>query len=759
MSRNEPHVALSTALARLGMSRDERANARANGQRGRLVRPRALLLLWLIVLGFVLTSVLPLVPLVWLGSDAADAVRRATTLERELAQGPAALLSPSALSEVQTQVAALQTDLAALNGVGSVLVAPIAVVSGQARTYRLLLRMGADLASVAADAVYIAHTVLTPLEGSALATPVGTPGVTQSDLVRAQVRLADAQARLRAAIADSAQLDAHELPAQLRPGTHLGTLLTQLPQALSALDQVQAVLAAAPRLLGIGQPAYYLVLAMDQTELRPAGGLMGNYGILTLVNGQQSRQRPLALEDTYVLDHAYYDNPALNSDPHPVDTPACVSSGPQPPAIYWWWPIRDFSCQYGWGLRDSGLSPDFPTNARMAMSIAEQANVLPKGATFQGVVAFTPQLIAQVLAVTGPITLPQYRATVTAANLETQIHQNQLLGTTPAGQDRKAFTHDLSIALIQRLRSLHGGALKAVLAMMATGLADKTIEVYLAAPSAETLLQQRGLSASIGPGTQDGFYVVDTNDGANKANQYVTEQQTDVVTILPDGSALHVLQIAVTYNKTGPVYQGTTGFEDYSDVQRTYLPGDATMLGYAGFDPAIFTPAGCTHGGYASPISACSAAHAITAPSTVSDTPGHAMVQGPILVPCGTEGRLIYYNSVQDYTACDTHPTPHTRDIYITWYTPHAVALTASGHGTYTELVQKQPGSNDSLTVYVAALAASGAAEQAQQVAIELTNPVLNAAERAAIFASVVSSARRIYAAPLARDTTINVRF
>jgi hypothetical protein len=43
----------------------------------------------------------------------------------------------------------------------------------------------------------------------------------------------------------------------------------------------------------------------------------------------------------------------------------------------------------------------------------------------------------------------------------------------------------------------------------------------------------------------------------------------------------------------------------------------------------------------------------------------------------------------------------HTQVIYIDFYTPHAFTMDASGHGTYSELVEKQSGSNDFLTVYV----------------------------------------------------------
>jgi hypothetical protein len=206
---------------------------------------------------------------------------------------------------------------------------------------------------------------------------------------------------------------------------------------------------------------------------------------------------------------------------------------------------------------------------------------------------------------------------------------------------------------------------------------------------------------------------VDTNFGGNKANSYVTESQTDVVTLLPNGGALHHLRIAVTYDMTGPVFDGTENQKNYIDLQRTYLPGDATILGYSGLAPQFFGFPNCT-GVYASAITDCtSSLHAITQPTTLSDVSGRTMVMGGVAVRCGGTTSGIETNadigsvgtteSIDCWSrlqAGEKLPT-HTQVIYIDFYTPHAFTMDASGHGTYSEVVEKQPGSVDTLTVYV----------------------------------------------------------
>ena len=373
-------------------------------------------------------------------------------------------------------------------------------------------------------------------------------------------------------------------------------------------------------------------------------------------------------------------------------------------------------CNVNWGMRDANLSPNFPQNALTDMQIVQDAGEVSKAdphAQLAGEIAFTPVLAEDLMApsVLGPVTvsLPGFfSGQVTGANLEQLVHESKL-GANGVGE---TFVKVFGQALLAKLKAAKGNELKQVLSVVEKDLKDKELELYLRDPNAELVLQQLGLASTINQVGSDGFFVVDTNFGGNKANAYVTEDQTDVVTLLPDGGALHHLRIAVTYDMTGPVYDGSENQRNYIDLQRTYLPGDATILGYSGFAPQIFTPSGCS-GFFASPISDCSQLHAITQPTTLSDVSGRSMVMGGVLVLCGegvsgiqTAGDYRQWSSPEsaacwDRVTAGLPPIVHTQVIYIDFYTPHAFTMGASGHGTYSEVVEKQPGSVDYLTVYV----------------------------------------------------------
>src|SRR5262249_8257774 len=192
----------------------------------------------------------------------------------------------------------------------------------------------------------------------------------------------------------------------------------------------------------------------------------------------------------------------------------------------------------------------------------------------------------------------------------------------------------------------------------------------------------------------------------------------DYVTLLPDGGALHHLRIVVTYDKTGPAYDGDEQQKDYVALQRTYLPGDATILGFAGFAPDVYYRNG--RGPFASPITDPNPLHAITGPSTLSDVSGRTMVMGVLHVMCSPGDGAGWNNGVDEtlydfmnfnvkqghpeWEYCEStqfRPVTRTQTIFVNWYTPHAFTPGAQGHRAYTELVEKQPGSTAYLTIYV----------------------------------------------------------
>ncbi|HEX8731516.1 MAG TPA: DUF4012 domain-containing protein [Ktedonobacterales bacterium] len=696
-------------------------------------RPAAAGLLALFVISFFVSCLIPLVTVTRIAGDQRDLTQRMADLEQLASGGLPQLIFSGQLSAAQGDLLAIQRDLYTLNGVMTVTGAPLGLVSHSVRAEVGLAHIGYDLATAANDGVLITQAVLAPAENGILSPGANSSGVSAANIQQARAWLDDADAYVYDAVQTYQSLDPGALPADYQPGGRYGALLAGLPALHTLLGQLRPLLAEAPTLLGVSQPAYYLVIGMNNAQLRPGGGVQSSYGLLRIANGQQSVTTPFSLADTYQLDSLYSQKVGAKSA-------NCATAVTEPPASAWWWPHRCVAT-YGFGLRDANLSPDFAANAQAAMSIAQATGKLPTGATVQGVIAYTPGLLARVLNATGPLPMPEYNITVTGSNLPQELRALQSTTPVSAGQDHERFSRTLVGDLLARLSTLQGPRLSAFFGALGDSARSKDLQLYLSDPVAEAALRRMQLAPGMNT-SGDGFFVVDTNTGGNEASRYVTETQTDLVTLLPNGDAFHQLAIAITYDKQGDVTLPGAPFQEYSDLQRVYLPGAATVMGWSGYTPATLTPAACASAGrlYAALITDCSTAHGIYGAATGSDTPGRLMVIGPALVICGAtaQGDWGAFTPAADAAACAAHPKPHTQTIFIAWTTPQAYAPKGD-HGAWSELVEKQPGATATLTVYVTRGSVSAPAV--------VTSPDA--------FASLTASAHKVFSGPLAQDETV----
>src|SRR5205823_330465 len=78
-----------------------------------------------------------------------------------------------------------------------------------------------------------------------------------------------------------------------------------------------------------------------------------------------------------------------------------------PPAPLKSYLLRDTS----WGLGEAGWYPDFPMTASLSRSFVEKGGAPPT----DGTIAIDLQFIAGLLDILGPVSVPEYNATVTSA--------------------------------------------------------------------------------------------------------------------------------------------------------------------------------------------------------------------------------------------------------------------------------------------------------------------------------------------------------
>jgi Protein of unknown function (DUF4012) len=466
-----------------------------------------------------------------------------------------------------------------------------------------------------------------PVSGAA---QVQAPTLTAAMLQQLRVDFEAAVPHLITAIAYVRHADLSALPLNLVTAQQLAQLrglIAQWPRIAPQLAVVDAWLRVAPSLLGVDRPERFLVELMDRGEMRSTGGYIGDVGVLTIQSG---RMQPFSLDDVYAFDRPYDQR----------------ADWPGAPPAYSWWPFPGFA------LRDSNLSPDFPTTAQMGMRLLAAEG----GPQVQGAVALNVVAIARVLAVVGPVTVPEYHQTVTAQNLEDVIRsytENPAVRFSPS---HERFTTLLGQAFEAKLHGLPAGQLMAIARSLLTSLRTKDLQVYLSDKAAEALLSQQGLDATIAHGPGDGLTIVDANLTINKANIFTTATYADTVTLDASGTATH--HLTITYRLDSSTNPGLRyylyGSDFYLTYLRVYAPPNARLEHVDGFNRG-------------------------EEEINASDEPGRQMWGGLFVV----------WDSI-----------PYS--LHFVWSVPHVATQETSSHWRYALDIQHQSGSNQQLDLTIA---------------------------------------------------------
>jgi hypothetical protein len=394
-------------------------------------------------------------------------------------------------------------------------------------------------------------------------------GLTMANFNAINTDFQQVRVSLDQAMGDVSQVQPGDLQFMPQIGSSFATLQKELPTLKTWLNAIGNLLPVLPTMLGISTPANYLIEVLDSTELRPGGGFIGNYGIATFAGGR--------LTSAHITDVDLLDRPYEMAGHH--------ISYPLP---YTWF-AHDL-VPSSWSFRDSNLDADFPTAARYGEeTYKEEGGNVP----VQGVIAITPALIQQALAITGPIYVPEYKEIVTPQNLISLIHFHQLGGSaagegsdlipSPDGHSslRKRFTELLAEHFFARLQQLSSNAQPKFLQLVASSLRSKDVQVYFNATGAENILQLLDVNATIQSPPGDHLFIVDANISPNKANSFIVTTVNDQVSIDTQGNAHHRTTISYAWILPGQNYGSPT----YKDYSRVYAPLGSTLTQQDGWLP------------------------------------------------------------------------------------------------------------------------------------------------------------------------------
>jgi hypothetical protein len=318
--------------------------------------------------------------------------------------------------------------------------------------------------------------------------------------------------------------------------------ITSNPAEMSAIQEV----------LGFSQPRTYLLLFLNNTELRPGGGFIGEYAVIQVDKGIP---HILKVEGTELLD---------NYAPQDVL--------PAPPA-----PLAEYVGVKKWGFRDSNWSPDFPSSSVESMKLFRAENGTSAN-QIDSVIGFTPTVLEEILKITGPITVDgkEYNS----ENFTQQLEYEVEFGYAQQGLDfnqRKKVLSDLTSAMLSKIQGDVFKNWNAYFGLIQEMLAQKQIVAYSSYPEAENILLAKGWAGEIKQTAGDYILWVDANMAALKTDKVVT--RTLSYSIAPTSSDRFVGTLKMDYQNNGTFSQFTTRYRTYA---RIYVPIGSRFISVSG---------------------------------------------------------------------------------------------------------------------------------------------------------------------------------
>jgi len=333
------------------------------------------------------------------------------------------------------------------------------------------------------------------------------------------------------------------------------SLKGELNQGRGWLSDIIPLSQILPVLAGYPSEANFLVLLQNNDELRPTGGFLGTYGLLTTEQGEIIRF------DTHDIYH--------------MDMPVKDKINVIPPA-----PIKEYLADK-WFMRDANWSPDWPTTAAKIIWFYNKEDALLPAANkinnfsgeFNGVIALTPEVVSDLLAVVGPIIVDntEYNKSNFQYLLQYRVEKEDVQLGVPIWQ-RKEVIGDIFKKLKETVFDLSFNDWLAVKDIFTSNFLEKDILVYFTDEQLETRAKDLGWAGEIKDVSGDYFMVIDANLGALKTDAVMSKSINYKVEQTANG---FFAKLRINYAHHGGFDWRTTRYRTYT---RVYVPLGSELI-------------------------------------------------------------------------------------------------------------------------------------------------------------------------------------
>lgn len=327
-------------------------------------------------------------------------------------------------------------------------------------------------------------------------------------------------------------------------------VLGYLPSIKQGLINIYDINNALLKLLGHDQWQRYLIIFLNNNELRGGGGFMGSFAILDIDRGE--------IKNLEIPGGGTYD-----------------IQGQLIPKVISPEPLHLINAR--WEFQDANWWPDFPTTAKKIQWFYQNAN----GPSVDGVITITSTLMERLLEIFGPIEMPEYGRDISSENFVIETQKIVELEYDKEENRPKQFIADLAPKLLEKIFSSQGDQLAQLFNVLKQGLNERQFLVYFNDNQIEDIVTDFGWSGELRQTDGDYLSVVHSNIAGGKTDGVIKETIEHQAQVQADGSIIDTVKLIRRHTGV-PGENIFTGVQNNSYV-RFYVPLGSTLLQAEGF--------------------------------------------------------------------------------------------------------------------------------------------------------------------------------
>lgn len=348
-------------------------------------------------------------------------------------------------------------------------------------------------------------------------------------------------------------------------------LISTIDSVAKTVKEVKPIIGYLKPILGVPEKKDYLLLFQNDAELRPTGGFLTAYAILSIDNGKFSTSNS---NDIYSLDNRFGNR----------------LKAPEPILNY-------HKNVFNWHLRDMNLSPDFKVSMDTFLENYGKIEDLSK---IDGIIAVDTKILVNILKVLGPIGVSgfgNFSAEIDKRcdcpqvfyELERQITQPIAAIRT----ERKAVLGPLMHSILLNAMGSPRKQWPLLMNVIFTDIAEKHLLLYFFDEEIQKTMEVLNASGRIKEYDGDYLHVNDSNFAGAKSNMFIRESFIQDIEVAGDGTVTKTLTI--DYKNPAPASNCNLEAGElclnglYRDWVRVYVPKGSELIEIKGSEVAAKT--------------------------------------------------------------------------------------------------------------------------------------------------------------------------